>query len=89
MAFYLVTDGPRNEYGDADAYVVRASGVRQAAKLAPLMDKENATVEKLEDGRDTAHGVILSSLVDADVYETPDSTIGRAQGELFVDEFGN
>ncbi|QPB09790.1 hypothetical protein CPT_Shady_029 [Streptomyces phage Shady] len=65
MAFYLVVDGKRNEFGEADSYVVRASGTRQAAKLAPLVDRKGAEVTKLDDGRDVPNGVILSSLVDS------------------------
>ncbi|MFE4367960.1 MULTISPECIES: hypothetical protein [unclassified Streptomyces] len=64
MAFYLVTDGRSNQYGEADMYVVRASGTRQAVSLAPVLDAKNAEVIKLEDGRDIEHGVILASLVD-------------------------
>lgn len=64
MAFYLVTDGKRNAYGEADSFVVRAGGRRQAVSLAPLADPKGAEVEKLEDGREVPNGVILSSLVD-------------------------
>jgi hypothetical protein len=64
MAFYLVVDGKRNEYGDADTFVVRASGVRQAAAIAPVADAKNATVTKLDDGRNVPNVVILSSLAD-------------------------
>ncbi|MEW1550965.1 hypothetical protein [Streptomyces tsukubensis] len=64
MAFYLVIDGQRNACGEADSFVVRASGRRQAISLAPLADPKNADVEKLEDGRGIPNGVILSSLVD-------------------------
>ncbi|QPB09715.1 hypothetical protein CPT_Shaeky_028 [Streptomyces phage Shaeky] len=72
MAFYLVTDGRKNQYGEADMFVVRASGVRQAVSLAPVLDAKGAEVTKLEDGRDVPHGVILSALADfAD--ETPDA----------------
>lgn len=64
MAFYLVTDGKRNEWGEGDTFVVRAGGRRQAVSLAPLADPKGAEVEKLEDGRDVPNGVILSALVD-------------------------
>lgn len=64
MAFYLVTDGRSNSYGERDAFVVRASGVRQAASLAPLVNRKDAEVIKLDDGRDVPNGVVLSSLVD-------------------------
>ena len=64
MAFYLVTDGRANSYGERDSFVVRAGGVRQAASLAPLVNRKDAEVTKLDDGRDVPNGVILSSLVD-------------------------
>ncbi len=70
MAFYLVTDGKRNAYGEADSFVVRAGGRRQAVSLAPLADPKGAEVTKLEDGRDVPNGVVLSSLVD-DTEPTP------------------
>jgi hypothetical protein len=63
MAFYLVTDGKLNAFGEADAFVVRAGGRRQAVSLAPLADPKGADVVKLEDGRNVPNGVILSSLV--------------------------
>ncbi|MFJ8394375.1 hypothetical protein [Streptomyces sp. NPDC094144] len=64
MAFYLVTDGRTNSYGEADSFVVRAGGKRQAVALAPVIDRKGAEVTKLEDGRHVPYGVILSSLVD-------------------------
>ncbi|MEU6633831.1 hypothetical protein ABZ905_37015 [Streptomyces parvus] len=64
MAFYLVTDGRQNQYGEADQFVVRASGTRQAITHAPVIDAKNAEVIKLDDGRDVPHGLILASLVD-------------------------
>ncbi|MFG3405624.1 hypothetical protein [Streptomyces sp. NPDC048142] len=75
MAFYLVTDGKTNEYGEADTFVVRASGVRQAVSLAPVLNSADAEVVKLDDGRDVPHAVILSSLVDhtSEVAEPADT----------------
>ena len=70
MAFYVVADGKRNKWGEANTFVVRASGVRQAAALAPLADAKNATVTKLEDGRDVENSVILGSLVEFDAEDT-------------------
>lgn len=64
MAFYLVTDGRTNEFGEADTFVVRAGGKRQAVTLAPVVDRKGAEATKLEDGRDVPNGVILSALVD-------------------------
>lgn len=64
MAFYLVIDGRKNEFGESDSFVVRAGGKRQAATIAPVIDRKNAQVTKLEDGRDVANGVIHASLVD-------------------------
>lgn len=64
MAFYLVVDGKHNERGEADSFVVRASGRRIAVATAPLVDRKGAVVVKLEDGRAIGNGVILSSLVD-------------------------
>ncbi|WP_030855289.1 hypothetical protein [Streptomyces sp. NRRL S-475] len=64
MAYYVVVDGKRNAQGEADTFVVRASGRRIAAATAPLADRKNAIVLKLEDGRHLPNGVILSSLVD-------------------------
>ncbi|QPB09568.1 hypothetical protein CPT_Sycamore_028 [Streptomyces phage Sycamore] len=64
MAFYLVTDGRENQYGERDSFVIRAGGKRQAAALAPLVNRKDAEVVKLDDGRDVPNGVVLSSLVD-------------------------
>lgn len=64
MAFYLVTDGRENQYGERDSFVVRAGGRRQAAALAPLVNRKDAEIVKLDDGRDVPNGVILSNLVD-------------------------
>ncbi|MFI8452183.1 hypothetical protein [Streptomyces erythrochromogenes] len=64
MAFYIVVDGRKNEYGEADTFVVRAGGRRQAIALAPVINRKDAEVTKLEDGRDVPNGVILSSLAD-------------------------
>ncbi|MFJ9671100.1 hypothetical protein ACIRP5_09980 [Streptomyces sp. NPDC101221] len=72
MAFYIVTDGRANAYGEADTFVVRASGKRQAVKVAPLADPKGAEVTKLEDGRDVPNGVILAALVDFNA-ETEDA----------------
>ncbi len=66
MAFYLVTDGRKNGFGEADSFVVRAGGRRQAIALAPVADAKGAEVVKLEDGRDVPNGVIMSSLIDHD-----------------------
>ncbi|MFG3200350.1 hypothetical protein ACGFYT_30000 [Streptomyces sp. NPDC048208] len=77
MAFYLVTDGRKTELGEADTFVVRAGGRRQALAFAPVVNRKDAEVIKLEDGRDVPNGVILASLVDflpvaapAEVIET-------------------
>ncbi|QDQ14309.1 hypothetical protein [Streptomyces spectabilis] len=64
MAFYLVTDGRSNEFGESDTFVVRAGGKRQAVQLAPVANAKDAEVTRLDDGRDVPHAVILSSLVD-------------------------
>ncbi|MGW3072753.1 hypothetical protein [Kitasatospora sp. NPDC001132] len=81
MAFYLVTDGRTNEFGEADTFVVRASGVRQAVKLAPLSDPKWATAVKLEDGRDVKNGVVHASLVDFAPVPVEDSTIAPQASE--------
>lgn len=83
MAFYIVTDGRTNAYGEADSFVVKASGTRQAVKLAPLYDAKNATVEKLEDGRDVPNGVVHSALADftEDTPAAEDSTLAEDDGE--------
>ncbi|MGW0929579.1 hypothetical protein [Streptomyces sp. NPDC002644] len=73
MAFYLVTDGRKNEYGEADTFVVRAHGRAQAKAYAPLFDPKNATVEKLEDGRSFEPVVIHSSFVEYDENEGSDA----------------
>lgn len=70
MAFYLVTDGRKNEFGEADTFVVRAGGRRQAVSLAPVINRKDAEAVKLEDGRDVANGVILSALADFTESET-------------------
>jgi hypothetical protein len=70
MAFYLVTDGRKNEYGEADTFVVRAGGRRQAIALAPVINRKDAEVVKLDDGRDVPNGVILSALADFTEVET-------------------
>ncbi|WP_194292725.1 hypothetical protein, partial [Streptomyces katsurahamanus] len=51
-------------YGQGDSYVVRASGTRQARNLPALRDPKNATVQKLDDGREYANTIILASLID-------------------------
>ncbi|WP_369190144.1 hypothetical protein [Streptomyces sp. R08] len=71
MAFYLVVDGKTNAHGEADSFVVRASGRRLAAATAPLADRKGATVVKLGDGREYPNGVMLSSLVDHEPAELP------------------
>jgi hypothetical protein len=81
MAFYLVTDGRTNQNGEADAFVVRASGVRQAAALAVPHAVHDATVTKLDDGREVPHAIILAALVDhepeaAPAADEPDYTYG-------------
>ncbi|KIQ62417.1 hypothetical protein TR51_25600 [Kitasatospora griseola] len=79
MAFYIVTDGNKNEFGESDSFVVRASGIRQAVSLAPLGDPKNATVVKLTDGRDVPNGVVHASLAEfnGDVL-TPATDYGSA-----------
>ncbi|MFJ4701943.1 hypothetical protein ACIP5N_27660 [Streptomyces sp. NPDC088768] len=62
MAFYLVTDTATNAYGDADTFVVRASGTRQARGLAPV--RSDAVVTRLLDGRDVPNGVILAQFAE-------------------------
>lgn len=72
MAFYLVIDGRKNVYGDADSFVIRASGKRQAVTLAPLLDPKGAEVTKLEDGRGVGNGIILAAPADfGDEAEAP------------------
>ncbi|MBA9050800.1 MULTISPECIES: hypothetical protein [Streptomyces] len=72
MAFYIVVDGKKNAAGEADTFVVRASGRRLAAATAPLADRKGATVLKLEDGREYPNGVMLSSLVEHEAPELLD-----------------
>ncbi|MFI2242391.1 hypothetical protein [Streptomyces chrestomyceticus] len=88
MAFYLVTDGRKNEFGEADTFVVRAGGVRLAASIAPLADRKNAEVVKLQDGRDVQNGVILSALVDYNVGLTAATDYDSQLVESEVDESG-
>jgi hypothetical protein len=70
MAFYVVVDGRKNEFGEADTFIVRAGGRRQAIALAPLINSKDAEVTKLEDGRDVPNGVILSALAEFAEAET-------------------
>ncbi|OKI71404.1 hypothetical protein [Streptomyces sp. MJM1172] len=81
MAFYLVTDGRKNEYGEADTFVVRAGGRRQAVALAPVINRKDAEAVKLEDGRDVANGVILSALADFTEGESEAESITLANEE--------
>lgn len=72
MAFYIVTRTDATDLEEYDALVVRASGRKQALALVTRgpadepfagfrKDGTNARVDKLEDGREHKHAVILAS----------------------------
>ncbi|MDH6108848.1 hypothetical protein P3T36_002979 [Kitasatospora sp. MAP12-15] len=76
MAFYLVTRTDAADIGEYDAAIVRASGRRQALELVTKASDEgyalfpgfkadgsNARAEKLTDGRETPHAVLMTSFL--------------------------